>query len=70
MTKSNAVYFFGSNVRLADAMRVSRQAITNWPDELTNDLELKVIGAAVRSGRWGCDGYQQYSDDIAQQNAA
>lgn len=57
MTKSGALKMFGETrsdavKRLAEALGISRQAIYQWPDDLPQDTVDRVVGAAVRTGRW------------------
>jgi UTP--glucose-1-phosphate uridylyltransferase len=53
MRKSDAIALFGrTHQDLADAVGVTRSAISQWPDELTREQADRVIGAAVRLGRW------------------
>ena len=51
MTKDEAVGLFESVANLATALKVTRQAIYQWPDKLPTDHADRVIGAAVRTGR-------------------
>jgi hypothetical protein len=37
---------------LADAVGLTRPAISQWPDELRQEQVDRVIGAAVRLGKW------------------
>jgi len=49
MTKSQAIRLFGTRHQdLADALGVTRQLISSWPQELTRDQEDRVIGAWMR----------------------
>lgn len=51
MTKAEAVRIFGdSNADLARALGVTRSAVQQWPDELTQEQADRVVGAAVRLG--------------------
>ena len=51
MTKAEAVRIFGdSNADMARALGVTRSAIQQWPDELTQEQSDRVVGAAVRLG--------------------
>lgn len=50
MTKTEAINLFGKTAMpLAKAMGVTKAAIGNWPEELTQNLEDRVIGAYVRN---------------------
>lgn len=49
MTKTEAIRLFGSRHQdLADALGVTRQLISSWPQELTRDQEDRVMGAFLR----------------------
>ena len=50
-TKQKIIEIFGAYTRAADAMGVTRQCITNWPDALTKRQSDWVTGAAVRTGK-------------------
>ena len=50
MTKAEAVQLFGNKNRLAIAVGISRQAISQWPDILPARLADRVIAAASRKG--------------------
>lgn len=55
MTKTEAIALFGSRQQdLADAIGLSRTAITQWPERLRQDQIDRVIGAAMRLGRLPC----------------
>ena len=58
MTKTTAICIFGrTQSDLARAIGVTRARIAQWPEELTRAQEDRVIGAAVRLGKWpGCHG--------------
>lgn len=51
MKKSTVIRVFGSASRLADAIGVSKQAISLWPDELTTRQTNEVVGAMLRAGK-------------------
>lgn len=51
LTKKQALEMFGGDVqRLATAMGTTRQAIYQWPDELSDRLTKSIVGAAVLAG--------------------
>jgi UTP--glucose-1-phosphate uridylyltransferase len=61
MTKSDAIRIFGSTVtEMAAAIGVTRSAVSQWPEQLTQHQIDRVVGAAVRLGRWHkpCSGEQ------------
>ncbi|MGD9662074.1 MAG: Cro/CI family transcriptional regulator [Porticoccaceae bacterium] len=50
VTKQQAIQAFGNQSKLAVALGVSRAAISQWPDELDQARQDRVIGAAKRLG--------------------
>ena len=50
MLKTDAIEIFSSVLNMADSMNITRNAICNWPDDLTLALHDRVLGAAVRTG--------------------
>ena len=50
MTKNEAAEIFGNKTKLAAAVGVTKSAISQWPDMLTQEQEDRVIGAMVRLG--------------------
>jgi transcriptional regulator with XRE-family HTH domain len=53
MRKAEAIQLFGRTQQaLADAVGLTRPAISQWPDELRQEQVDRVIGAAVRLGKW------------------
>lgn len=48
MTKKEAAELFGNQQRLAEALNVTPQAISQWPDELDQARSDRVVGAAAR----------------------
>lgn len=50
MTKQDAIDLFSNVKTLAETLRVSRQAIYQWPDVLDTTKQDLVVGAAVRIG--------------------
>lgn len=52
MLKSQAIEQLGGTVAsAAEACRISRSAVSQWPDELTKDQEDRVQAALYRKGR-------------------
>lgn len=52
MTKQEAIRLFGGRpVNLAEALGITRSAVTQWPDELTVRQADMVRGAALRLGK-------------------
>lgn len=51
LTKQQAISFFGDGVRLADALGLTKGAISQWPDLLDQSKTDRVIGALVRVGK-------------------
>ena len=52
MTKQEAIELFGGGQRaLAEALGISRSAVSQWPKLLDQEREDRVIGAAVRLGK-------------------
>lgn len=51
LTKQQAVAIFGTAKALADALGLTKGAISQWPNELDTQRSAAVIGAAVQSGR-------------------
>jgi UTP--glucose-1-phosphate uridylyltransferase len=53
MTKHEAKALFGgTDAKLADALGLTRSAVTQWRDPLTQEQVDRVTGAAVRMGLW------------------
>jgi len=50
MTKTQAVEIFGSVPRLATAVGVTRHAVYQWPEQLSQATTDRVVGAAIRAG--------------------
>lgn len=51
MTKEEAIRLHGGTQRrLSQALGLSESAVSQWPDELTERQEDRVLGAAVRLG--------------------
>ena len=52
MTKTEAVGMFGgTQASLARALKMTRAAISRWPDTLTESQVDRVLGAAIRCGK-------------------
>ena len=52
MKKSDAKELFGGRyVRMAEKLTISKQALSEWPEELTIRQRNEIVGAAVMSGR-------------------
>jgi DNA-binding transcriptional regulator YdaS (Cro superfamily) len=51
LTKQQAVGIFGTATALADALGITKGAVSQWPDDLDTQRTAAVIGAAVQSGR-------------------
>jgi predicted transcriptional regulator len=52
MTRSEAIRLFGSRQQdLADALGITRSAVAQWDEQLTQERIDRVIGAAVRLGK-------------------
>jgi hypothetical protein len=55
MKKKDAIKLFGGRVKdLASALGVTGSAVSQWGEELTQEQEDRVIGAAVRLGMYVC----------------
>ena len=49
MTKKQAIDILGgTHQKVADALGITRSAVTQWPEELRQDQVDRVIGAAYR----------------------
>ena len=51
MRKEEALNLFGNVTQLANAVGVSLQAISSWPEVLTDRIADRVIAAGVRTGK-------------------
>lgn len=51
LTKQQAVSIFGTAKALADALGLTKGAVSQWPDALDTQRTAAVIGAAVQQGR-------------------
>ncbi len=50
MKKTDAIRAFGTPKELADAINITRQAIYQWPEELSAAIADRVLAAAFRKG--------------------
>jgi transcriptional repressor of cell division inhibition gene dicB len=57
LTKQQAIAMFGDGVRMAEALGVTKGAISQWPEELDQGKTDRVIGALVRLGKPVPDGF-------------
>lgn len=51
LTKQQAISFFGDGVRLAEALGLTKGAISQWPEQLDQSKTDRVIGALLRLGK-------------------
>ncbi len=51
ISKQQAIELFGSSTKLGRALKLSRSAISQWPEELDQWRIDVVIGAALRLGK-------------------
>jgi len=61
MKKQDAIKLFGSARNLALALRITRQAIYQWPNKLPQARIDRINGAALRLGKLN----PEYSKDVA-----
>jgi len=48
-TKQEAIRLFGGTLRaVGDALGISRQAVCQWPEILSQDTSDRLLGAAIR----------------------
>lgn len=52
MNKREAIELFDSPRELAEVLGITPQAIYQWPDEIAQDRTDRIVGAAVRVGRF------------------
>lgn len=50
-TKQDAINLFNSQKELGDALGISKSAVSQWPDILTQRQINEVVGAAIRAGK-------------------
>lgn len=50
MTKDDAKYIFRGTANLASALGITKQAISQWPDDLPQKTSDLIVGAAIRLG--------------------
>lgn len=48
MTKTQALAIFGTTRSLADALGITRSAVSQWPEDLPPRLVDEIVGAALR----------------------
>jgi len=71
MTRSEAIRLFGTRQSdLADALGISRSAIAQWSEDLTQERVDRVVGAALRLGRLSAADAAALSGDKDRQAAA
>lgn len=50
-TKREAIKLFGGTMKaVGDALDITRQAVSQWPEDLPQDKSDRLVGAAVRHG--------------------
>lgn len=71
MTRTEAIQLFGTRQSdLADALGISRSAVAQWAEELTQERIDRVLGAALRLGRLSPGAAAQFSAKKDHQEAA
>lgn len=65
LTKPQAVAIFGTATALADALGLTKGAISQWPEALDTQRTAAVIGAAVQRGLPIPDGFVPTSAEPA-----
>ena len=50
MRKEDALALFGGPAATARACRISKQAVSEWPDDLSPRIADRVVAAAMREG--------------------
>lgn len=51
MRKQDAISLFGTPTALAAALRITPQAIYQWPEKISQEQADRVTGAAMRLGK-------------------
>lgn len=69
LTKQQAIAMFGDGVRLAEALGVTKGAISQWPEELDQKRTAMVIGAAVQLGKPVPEGFIAPVEQIPEASA-
>ncbi|KVU10683.1 hypothetical protein WK62_05310 [Burkholderia ubonensis] len=70
LTKHQAVAIFGTAKALAEALGLTKGAISQWPDSLDTQRTAAVIGAAVQRGKPIPDGFVPPSTEPATEVSA
>jgi transcriptional regulator with XRE-family HTH domain len=53
MRKQEAIALFGGTTKaMAEALKLTSSAVSQWPEDLRPEQVDRVIGAAVRLGLW------------------
>ena len=65
LTKQQAIAIFGTGTALANALGLTKGAISQWPQELDQQRTAMVIGAAVQLGKAVPDGFIATSEQPA-----
>lgn len=50
MKKREAAKVFGNQSKLAKALKISKSAVSQWPEDLPESIADRIIGAALRLG--------------------
>ena len=53
-TKTQAAAIFGSATQLAETLGITKGAVSQWPEILTQRQQDEVMGAAIRLGLMPC----------------
>ncbi|PTB23490.1 hypothetical protein C9I56_39060 [Paraburkholderia caribensis] len=70
LTKQQAISFFGDGVRMAEALGITKGAISQWDDDLDQGKTDRVIGALVRLGLPVPEGFAAPVDQAGEKAAA